>query len=368
MIVAIKTDKLKIGMFIDMSNSWVKNPFWETKFMLRTDEQITKIRDSGVCEVNVDVSKSSIEMSGLKDMGDVQKRGEDNQFFTYKQEREYETDKVPVNRNEKSANSNGDSQIIQKPAIKWEPQTFISGKLLEAVKNKRLEPGIRAKAVYHYSLQIMKNIFEKPSYEVIAASCFGISEIVEIIMSEPHTSVELVKTVSYDSYEYTHAVNVGIKSLLLAKSLFAKSGSHNIREMGVGFFLHDIGKIQISQAIRNKEGKLTAEEMKIMQSHPFLGYKILSKMNLIDTEVLIIAMQHHERDNGTGYPSALKGKAIHPYARICCIADVFDALTAKRSYNNQKSLMEALTIMKGEMLVFFNKNIFKEFILLFTKK
>jgi len=99
--------------------------------------------------------------------------------------------------------------------------------------------------------------------------------------------------------------------------------------------IHDIGKIIVPDSILNKPGKLTPEEFDIIKQHPMRGYELLSHS---DRKILkiaaIIARDHHEKYDGTGYPQGLKGEEIHLYGRIACVADVFDALTSKRVYKD----------------------------------
>jgi putative nucleotidyltransferase with HDIG domain len=113
--------------------------------------------------------------------------------------------------------------------------------------------------------------------------------------------------------------------------------------------MHDIGKVGISDEILNKPAKLTAEEFNIMKKHAKLGYKMLKSS---DKEILktaaIVAYQHHEKYNGTGYPKQLKGEDIHIYGRITAIADVFDALGSERIYKKAWSLEEIFELFKKE--------------------
>lgn len=97
--------------------------------------------------------------------------------------------------------------------------------------------------------------------------------------------------------------------------------------------MHDIGKIGISDAIMQKKGRLSAEEVVIMQTHTQIGYEILkdSPSRFLQAAA-VIAQHHHEKFDGTGYPSGLKGKNIPLEARIVALADVFDALTSERPY------------------------------------
>jgi HD-GYP domain-containing protein (c-di-GMP phosphodiesterase class II) len=152
-----------------------------------------------------------------------------------------------------------------------------------------------------------------------------------MVFSQDDTSHYLLRITSHDFYTYTHSVNVGIFGIMLAKQLFRRSNAHNMHELGAGFFLHDLGKIRIDPAIINKPGRLTDEEMEEMKKHPNFSYKILKETNQLSEECGIIAMQHHEREDGSGYPRGLKGDQIHTYGRVCCLADVYDALTAERS-------------------------------------
>jgi len=97
--------------------------------------------------------------------------------------------------------------------------------------------------------------------------------------------------------------------------------------------MHDIGKVAIPDSILNKPGRLTAQERVIMETHVMKGYDMLKVSNraLLKTAA-IVALEHHEKWDGTGYPSGFKGDKIHIYGRITAIADVFDALGSDRCY------------------------------------
>jgi putative two-component system response regulator len=111
--------------------------------------------------------------------------------------------------------------------------------------------------------------------------------------------------------------------------------------------LHDVGKVGIPDNILLKADKLTDEEFEIMKQHPIIGAEILSCSDEFPVIKVgkIIALQHHEKYDGSGYPNGLKGEEIHLYARIVSIADVFDALTSERIYKKAFSLEESLNIM-----------------------
>ncbi|MNR05629.1 Cyclic di-GMP phosphodiesterase response regulator RpfG [compost metagenome] len=113
--------------------------------------------------------------------------------------------------------------------------------------------------------------------------------------------------------------------------------------------MHDVGKVGIPDAILNKPGKLTSDEFEIMKSHSNLGYEMLKHSNKkVLHAAAIIAHQHHERFDGTGYPQGLKGENIHLYGRITALADVFDALCSDRVYKKAWELDRVLDLLKSE--------------------
>src|SRR5690606_33431743 len=119
-----------------------------------------------------------------------------------------------------------------------------------------------------------------------------------------------------------------------------------LRELAIGALLHDIGKVHLDKKILNKKGKLTAEEYKHIQQHSLYGFNTLRSYYEIPILSSIIAYQHHERLDGSGYPQCLKGEEIHEYSRVVMVADVFDALTSNRPYRKAYSVPHAIDIVK----------------------
>jgi len=136
-------------------------------------------------------------------------------------------------------------------------------------------------------------------------------------------------------------------SILLAS--LAKLSSFEIKELKLATPLHAIGKIAIDKSILHKSTKLTEEEMNIVREYPQIGYDILKDSN---EELLragaIIAHQHNENFDGSGYPQGLKGNEIHIYGRIVGIAHVFDALTTERTYSKAWDIEDARDYMEEQ--------------------
>lgn len=116
------------------------------------------------------------------------------------------------------------------------------------------------------------------------------------------------------------------------------------KELDRAAFLHDIGKVAISDAIINKPTRLTDEEYKIVQQHTVLGYKLIQPLEL-GRVVGNAILYHHENFDGSGYPYGLSGEAIPLEARLIRVTDVFDALTSPRPYRGAYSRLEAMKIM-----------------------
>ena len=114
-----------------------------------------------------------------------------------------------------------------------------------------------------------------------------------------------------------------------------------------GGFLHDIGKIAVPDAVLNKGGHLTAPEWELMKSHTWVGEGICRPMKSL-APVLPIIRNHHEKWDGSGYPDGLAGEQIPLLARILQVADIFDALTSKRSYKEPFTTEEAVEVLKQE--------------------
>jgi len=144
-----------------------------------------------------------------------------------------------------------------------------------------------------------------------------------------------------DFETHEHAVRVGAVSALLAERL--KRAQWEIINIQLAAPLHDIGKIGIPERILLKSGKLSDEEFEIVKQHCEIGYRILSdSLSSILNMAARIALTHHERWNGTGYPQGLKGTEIPWESRIVAVADSLDAMTSTRPYRKARTFDEAV--------------------------
>ena len=168
----------------------------------------------------------------------------------------------------------------------------------------------------------------------------------EVEQREREMLFRLAKAIEYRDFGTgVHLLRMARYSELIAEELGMIE--EDVRILTLAAPLHDIGKIGVPDAILLKRGSLSDEEMAIMRKHPLIGFEILrdSQSRFIQTGAQI-ALRHHERWDGSGYPDGLQGEEIPLTARIVAVADVFDALTSERPYKHAWPPDEAFDYIK----------------------
>jgi HD-GYP domain-containing protein (c-di-GMP phosphodiesterase class II) len=156
------------------------------------------------------------------------------------------------------------------------------------------------------------------------------------------------------------SVNTTIISVFIAQAF--KMTSHRINQLAFGALLHDIGMMKIPDQLLQKSGKLTDNELKVIQTHPIYSYKIITKTLRYPEEIGNIALQHHERWDGNGYPNQLKGEDISLSARIVSVADAFEAMVSVRPYRNSMIGYKAMRQLLNDNSRRFDSRVLKTFI------
>ncbi|GFK94613.1 Cyclic di-GMP phosphodiesterase response regulator RpfG [Fundidesulfovibrio magnetotacticus] len=152
---------------------------------------------------------------------------------------------------------------------------------------------------------------------------------------------------SYDDYTYTHSLNVAALGVLFGQDLGL--GEDKLRILGLSGLLHDVGKCLIPREILTKPQSLTPAEFEVMKRHTVLGWRYVQDQGQIPGVVAEAVLDHHERQDGTGYPRNLKGNGIPGLPRILSVLDVYDALTSDRVYRAGLSPHAALRTIYTEM-------------------
>lgn len=155
--------------------------------------------------------------------------------------------------------------------------------------------------------------------------------IVDAVLQTDGIPVALSILRSQEDGLFQHSINTAAYSALIG--IGGGLSRQDLVRMSLGGLLHDLGKARIPVEILTKPGRLTPEEMAIMQTHPQIGFEAIVKdLPGVAPQVAAVAFQHHERLNGSGYVLGLRGSQIHRFARIVAVADVYDALCAVRPY------------------------------------
>lgn len=156
----------------------------------------------------------------------------------------------------------------------------------------------------------------------------------------------------HDFYTYDHSINVSMYCITILRTLKPDATRGELLHAGLGGLLHDLGKIKVPTAILNSPKGLTDEEYEVIKQHPTYGIDLLKNGECdvaddLDLNILArIVHEHHENWGGGGYPQGIREKEIHLLARICTIADFFDAITTKRSYSDVLTISKAIEVME----------------------
>ncbi len=173
-------------------------------------------------------------------------------------------------------------------------------------------------------------------------------EIASCVLEDPSSVKALRHLVDHDSYTYRHSVRVASYAVAIAIGLGVSDSSH-LKEIALGGVFHDIGKKEVSLDLLNKPGALNKVEWQTLRMHPKAGWLNIreSILSHIPREIVL---HHHEKRNGSGYPDGLGSQSLLMEVQIATLADIFDALTSNRSYQNRRSPFEALSFIKTKLL------------------
>jgi HD-GYP domain-containing protein (c-di-GMP phosphodiesterase class II) len=219
----------------------------------------------------------------------------------------------------------------------------------------------KAQLLYSVSQTVMQETFDQPRSQAIVPRTRKMAErTVDFVLRNDRSLGQLARLMSVDYYTYTHSINVCVFGVTLAKG--AGLTSDETKAYAVGALLHDLGKAEISKDLLTRSGPLTDAEMEAMRQHVVLGEQLLAKYHSLPAPAMIPVSQHHEKLDGSGYPRGIKGNEFHLFGRITAIADTFDAMTSKRTYQRAFTPFETLRLMREELKEKFDQELLEQFI------
>jgi HD-GYP domain-containing protein (c-di-GMP phosphodiesterase class II) len=178
--------------------------------------------------------------------------------------------------------------------------------------------------------------------------------LIDEIVSNQKSMLGMADIRLHGDYIYGHSVNVC--TIAVKIGLLLGYNQLKLAQLGIGALFHDIGMTKIPLRILDKTGNLTSDEIKLIQTHPEVGFAML-KDNQVAMVSAHVAYQHHERYDGSGYPRGIAGEAIHEFARITAVADVYDSMTTEKIYRPAKSVAETLQYLESNKETLFDPNI-----------
>jgi HD-GYP domain-containing protein (c-di-GMP phosphodiesterase class II) len=201
--------------------------------------------------------------------------------------------------------------------------------------------------VYRKALKVVDQIFNDVRMGEIPSSEEAmkvVKSMAQLTITEPHALFALSMLKDYDNYTFTHSVNVSVISLAVGRACAVSE--EQLRTLGFGGLLHDLGKLRVDVAIITKPGRLTDAEFEEIKQHPRFGADIIAKMDGVTQEVMDIVLGHHLRFDRTGYPADAAGRPVSSLVDIAAIADAYDAMTTLRSYQRPFTPRNAIARMR----------------------
>jgi HD-GYP domain-containing protein (c-di-GMP phosphodiesterase class II) len=367
----ISVDDLKMGMFIvNLGRSWLAHPFLRNQFSITSPKQIKKLKKYGIREVYIDprrgfdvplpkielkasypppvgklkapegarlpekaqLNNEQIDLSGGPSLSPMKgepplngagpevsfKPPEKSDSMAYWQENVRKVEeslpshdapfRIPYDDDVPYAN-----EIESARAIQWEAQNVVR-QVMNDVRMGRSIESERVKRV--------------------------VNSIVDSILRNQDALVSLTRMKSLDEYTFVHSLDVCILSLSLARHL--NLSREEMMEVGIGALLHDVGKMKLPTQVLKKPDTLSENEWVEVRKHPVYSLEIMEASQGISEPSKQLALQHHERYNGCGYPFGLKGDTIGTYGQIVGIIDFYDAVTTDRPYQKAIQPHEAI--------------------------
>jgi putative nucleotidyltransferase with HDIG domain len=294
MLKKIAISAVTTGMFIEsVEGPWLSHNLWKTRFVIKDEDMLARVRGSGAAECWIDVSQ-----------------GDD-------------VTTAPV------VQVAAPAQVEKLPPRK---------SMADELQN--------ASVVIKRSRQAVLSLFSEARMgnAVNTSECGAlVDDIVESVDRNSDALVTLCRLKVADEYTYMHSVSVCALMVSLGRALNLDSAM--CRDAGMAGLLHDLGKAVMPNEILNKPDKLTDEEFAIIKSHPVRGYEMLIASGVDNERVLDVCRHHHERMDGKGYPDKLSADKITTIARMSAVCDVYDAITSNRPYKAGWDPSEAVARM-----------------------
>jgi putative nucleotidyltransferase with HDIG domain len=319
MLRRVPLDEVQLGMFVHaMEGSWLQHPFWKKRFLLDSEYDLQRLRDSDIPGIIIDDERGVAAQP--------------------------KADPAPA------APAPAPPPAPHPARSRLSEQDFARPRaaidLLSTAPCSVAEETERARTIVGKSKRaVMKMFHEARLGRVVEAADVAplVDEISASVARNPSALINVARLKNKDEYTYMHSVAVCALMVNLARTL--ELNEVLVRELGLAGMLHDIGKMAVPDPVLNKPGKLTDEEFAVVREHPQRGYDLLVQSADAPAIAAEVVLHHHEKFDGTGYPRGLQGEEISLHARMGAICDVYDAITSNRPYKDGWAPAESIARM-----------------------
>jgi putative nucleotidyltransferase with HDIG domain len=310
MLKKIRVEDLKPGMYIaDFNTPWLLHPFFPNQITVRSARDIEQMLRCRMTEVYIDTG-----------------RGTDSPKAVAAEEVERELGE----RLQKEVLGVPGAEEAQAPQVpfeteyRWSRELYADAKLAVEHQFREVGGGRRADGESADSV---------------------VSDIIASLFRNRDAMLSLARSKSFDQYTFHHSLNVAVLALNLGMQLGILD--RELKRLGIGAILHDLGKVRLPGGLLQKLGPLDPQEYDVVKTHSLHGARILLESGSIPAECAAVPLGHHERYDGSGYPRCLTGPGVGKFGLITAIADVYDAMTTARPYQRGTAPTVALRKLYG---------------------
>ena len=377
----ITIDELKVGMFIvNLGRSWLSHPFLRNQLKITSEKQIQKMRRYEIQEVYIDPERGMDVPSPEPDIVNSIAPGlehSNENIPAAEPPGEKEELSLPANTFSPTLGrkTNGPFEQMKKAetVVLWEQNV---GQVEENLLSHQSPVATRIVDQVPYAQEIKQaRVIQEEAQSALRNIMHDVrmgrsiesdrvkrvvNKMVHSILRNHDALVSLTRIKKYDEYTFVHSLDVCIFCLSMGCHL---SFSHEeMLEIGIGAFLHDVGKMKIPLHILQKTETLSENDWMEVRKHPVYSSEIMEQSQGIPEKSKQLALQHHERYNGSGYPFGLKGDAIGLFAKVAGIVDFYDAVTADRCYQKAIPPHEGIHQIYERAQIEFDGSLVEQFI------
>ncbi|ABF08701.1 HD-GYP domain-containing protein [Cupriavidus metallidurans] len=308
MLRRIKAEQLQVGMFVSrLGGPWINHPFWRSRFLVSSDEQIEQILAANVQDVWIDILKGrNLPMQSTPEVAD--------------------------------------SEVDAQPESGFEDELEHAREL---IKSGRAVIG----SIFN-DVRMGHALETNGALLLVDSASTSLSRHSQALLA-------MARLKAKDDYTYLHSYSVCALMIAVGRTLKLPDGE--VRELGLAGLVHDIGKLTLPESLLMKAGDLSPAEYEQMRRHPSAGYRILNEARLYTNIPLDVCVHHHERVDGKGYPFGLFESEISVHAKIAAICDTYDSLTSPRPNHLAWSPARAMEYIAVRVDTLFDRRVFKAF-------